>query len=118
MSCYGRKVSEWIRQCGRKFYVVSVCLVFNVGDLWKVNWSVLGLVVVVGICIGLVSGFVENPPEASVIGHKYYGWPFVWRITKTLLPEEHRYFELFSDCLFWIVVVLVVALLARKLMES
>ena len=60
-----------------------------------VDWRGLVLVVVLGVCIGLVTGFVENPPEVSVIGHKYYGWPFVWRITKMFLGEEYLYFELF-----------------------
>jgi len=84
----------------------------------KVNWRILVLVVVVGVCIGLVGGFVENPPEASVIGHRYYGWPLVWRITKTFLPEEYRYFELFADCLFWFFVVAVVYFVARKLLKG
>jgi len=82
-----------------------------------VDWRVLVLAVVVGVCIGLVGGLVENPPEASVIGHRYYGWPLVWRITKTLLPEEYRYFELFVDCLFWIAIVSVVVLLVNKLVR-
>lgn len=81
------------------------------------DWRVLVLAVVVGVCIGLVGGLVENPPEASVIGHRYYGWPLVWRITKTLLPEEYRYFELFVDCLFWIAIVSVVVLLVNKLVR-
>jgi len=83
-----------------------------------VDWRSLVLGVVVGVCITLVGGFVENPPAASVIGHRYYGWPLVWRITKTFLPEEYRYFELFLDCLFWIVVVLLVTLLAKKLVKG
>jgi len=82
-----------------------------------VDWRVLVLAVVVGVCIGLVGGLVENPPEASVIGHRYYGWPLVWRITKTLLPEEYQYFELFVDCLFWIAIVSVVVLLVNKLVR-
>ena len=73
------------------------------------DWRGLVLVVVLGVCIGLVSGFVENPPEASVIGHKYYGYPLVWRITKTFLGEEYLYFELFIDCLIWIAIVSVIA---------
>jgi len=76
------------------------------------------VVVVVGVCIGLVTGFVENPPEVSVIGHKYYGWPFVWRITKMFLGEEYLYFELFVDCLFWFFVVAVVYLVVRKLVKG
>jgi len=82
------------------------------------DWRGLVLVVVVGVCIGLISGFVENRPEASVIGHKYYGWPIVWRITKTLLPEEYLYFELLVDCLFWFLVVSAVYLIMRKLMKG
>jgi len=31
------------------------------------DWRGLVLVAVLGVCIGLVSGFVENPPEAGVI---------------------------------------------------
>jgi hypothetical protein len=84
----------------------------------KVDWRFLILVLVVGIVVCLVSGFVENPPEAWVIGHKYYGWPLVWRITKTLMPEEYRYFELIVDFLFWIAVVLVVVLLMKRLIKS
>jgi len=83
-----------------------------------VDWRGLVLVVVVGVCIGLVTGFVENPPEVSVIGHKYYGWPFVWRITKVFLGEEYLYFELFVDCLFWFFVVAVVYLVVRKLVKG
>ena len=83
-----------------------------------VDWRGLVLVVVVGVCIGLVTGFVENPPEVSVIGHKYYGWPFVWRITKMFLGEEYLYFELFVDCLFWFFVVAVVYLVVRKLVKG
>lgn len=76
------------------------------------------MAVVAGVCVSLVGGFVENPPEASVIGQRYYGWPLVWRITKTLLPEEYRIFELFADCLIWIAVVTLIILLAQKLMKS
>ena len=83
----------------------------------RVDWRILVLVVVVGLCIGLVSGFVENPPEASVIGHRYYGWPLVWRITKMFLGEEYRYFELFVDCVFWFLVVAVVYIVVRKLVK-
>jgi len=98
--------------------LLVVALGFVVGDDLKVGWRVPALAVVIGVCLGFISGFVENPPEASVIGHRYFGWPFVWRITKTLLPEEYRYSELFVDLMFWIVVVLAVVLLAKMLMKS
>ncbi|MDI6905325.1 MAG: hypothetical protein QMD13_07565 [Candidatus Bathyarchaeia archaeon] len=76
------------------------------------------MVVVVGVCIGLVSGFVENPPEASVGVHRYYGWPLAWRITTIFEDELYRYFELFVDCLFWFFVVAVVYLVVRKLVKG
>lgn len=88
------------------------------GLVVKVDWRGLIFIVVVGVCIGLVTGFVENPPEASVIGHKYYGWPLIWRVTKTLMPEEYSYFELSVDCLFWFFVVAVVYVIVRKLAKG
>jgi len=78
----------------------------------KMDWRGLILVAVLGICIGLVSGFVENPPEASIIGHKYYGHPLVWRIVRMFFGEEYLYLELFIDCLIWIAIVSVIAMFA------
>jgi hypothetical protein len=78
----------------------------------KMDWRGLILVVVLGICIGLVSGFVENSPEASVIGHKYYGYPLVWRITRMFLGEEYLYLGLFINCLIWITIVSVITMFA------
>lgn len=84
----------------------------------KVGWRFLVLVVIAGICTSFVSGFVENKPEASVLEHRYYGWPLVWRITTLFEGEMYRYFELFADCLFWIAIVFVVALLTKKLTKT
>jgi hypothetical protein len=83
----------------------------------KEGWQNLALAATVGVSIGLVSGFVENRPDASVIGHRYYGFPLVWRITKMFLGEEYLFFELFVDCIFWIIIVFVVAFLAKNLMK-
>jgi len=83
----------------------------------KVDLRGLILVVVISFCIGLVSGFVENPPEASVIGHKYYGWPLVWRIIRMFLGEEYLYFELFVDLLFWFLIVAIVYVVVKKLVK-
>jgi len=84
----------------------------------KPGWRTLALVAVIGVCIGLVSGFVENQPDASVIGHRYYGFPRYWRITRMFLGEEYLFFDLFVDCLFWIALVLVIALLAKALLKE
>jgi hypothetical protein len=42
----------------------------------------------------------------------------VWRITTTFTGEEYLLFEVFVDCLFWIAVVFVLALLARALLKE
>ena len=84
----------------------------------KVDLRGLILAVVISFCIGLVSGFVENPPDARVIGHKYYGWPLVWRITGMVLGEEYLYFELFVDCLFWFLIVAIVYFVVKKLVKG
>jgi len=84
----------------------------------KVDLRGLILVVVIGFCIGLASGFVENPPEASVIGHKYYGWPLAWRIMRMFLGEAYLYFELFVDCLFWFLIVAIVYVVVKKLVKG
>jgi len=82
------------------------------------DWRELVLIAVIGVCISLVSGFVENSPEASVFVHKYYGWPLVWRITTIFSGEEYRYFELFIDCLFWFFVTAVVYLVVKKVVKG
>ena len=74
------------------------------------------MAVVVSICVGVFTGAVENRPSAIGIPEdRYYGYPLRWRVTHTGLPDELRFFELFVDCLFWFVIVLIVVLLAKKL---
>jgi len=87
--------------------------------LVRVNWRSLVLVVVIGVCIGLFTGIVENrPSEIGIPEDKYHGFPLVWRITHTGLPDEYRFLELFVDCLFWFVIVLIIVLLVKKLVKS
>lgn len=60
-------------------------------------------VVIGGILISLATGSIENPPEASIIGARYYGYPLVWRVT-TITINYTTYFkftELALDILFW-----------------
>ena len=81
---------------------------------------VAALVVLLGICLGLVSGFVENRlGSENIPENNYYGFPLVWRITSMNTGETYFYFELFVDCLFGILIVSVIALgafAATKLM--
>jgi len=84
-----------------------------------VVWRVLVLAVVVGVCIGLVSGFVENKLGGVTIPEKrHYGFPLVWRTTDPFVGEKHYYFEVLVDILFWIAIVSVAVLLAKKLAEG
>lgn len=54
-----------------------------------------------GVLASLATGLVENSPEFSVIGYRYYGYPLVWRVTKTLQPAEFKLVNLLIDVLFW-----------------
>ena len=79
----------------------------------RVKTRVAGMTVLLGICIGFISGFVENRPgSASIPENNYYGLPLVWRITSMNMGETYYYFELFVDCLFWILIVSTIALFA------
>lgn len=66
--------------------------------------------------MGVFTGAVENrPSEVGIPEDKYYGYPLRWRVTHTGLPDEFRFFELFVDCLFWFVIVLIVVFVVKKL---
>ena len=65
------------------------------------NRKYLLAAIFLGVLVSLVTGIVENPPDFSVIGYKYYGYPLVWRVTKTLQPTEFRLTSLFINVLFW-----------------
>lgn len=84
----------------------------------KVNWRTLLSVIVIGVCIGLFTGVVENrPSEVGIPEDKYYGYPLRWRVTHTGLPDDFLFFELFVDCLFWFVIVLVIVLLVKRFIQ-
>jgi len=75
--------------------------------------------VVVGVCVGLVSGFVENRPGGVTIPeNKYYGYPLIWRLIDAFAGEKYYYFELLVDCIFWIAIILIVGLLTKKLIKG
>lgn len=85
----------------------------------KASHRLLVLAVVLGVSVGLVTGFVENRTIGAVIPENtYYGFPLVWRISSMNTGESYMYSELFVDLAFWIIAFLVVALVASKLMKS
>lgn len=71
--------------------------------------------VVCGVLVSLVTGVIENPPEASIIGARYYGYPLVWRVTMTLQPTELRFTDLAIDALFWIVISFLALIITQKI---
>ena len=59
---------------------------------------------VCGFFVSLATGIIENPPQASIIGARYYGFPLVWRVTLTLQPDELRLAIFAIDTLIWIAI--------------
>jgi hypothetical protein len=86
---------------------------------FKVEWQILFFAVIVGCCIGFVSGLVERKPEfVTVPENKYYGAPFIWRSTDPFVGEKYHYLELFLDCIFWITITFIAIVVAKKLAKS
>ena len=81
-----------------------------------------------GILVSLASGAIENPPEASIIGARYYGYPFVWRVTMITMNNttDFRFANLAIDILFWITIFFIalvairvtIAMFGRKTKDS
>lgn len=63
-------------------------------------------VIVCGVLVSLATGLVENGPEIGIPEIKYYGYPLVWRVTKTFQPTEFRFTNLVIDAAFWITISL------------
>ena len=61
---------------------------------------------VLGVLVALATGIVENPPEASIIGARYYGYPLIWRFTLTN-SSEFRFVNLALDVSFWFAISLI-----------
>jgi hypothetical protein len=84
-----------------------------------VDWRSLLAVVVIGVCVGISTGVLENrPSQVGLPEYKKYGYPLAWRFTQTNMPDKFGFFELFLDCFFWFVIVLVVVFLVKRLTEG
>ena len=82
----------------------------------KISWKVLVLAIIIGVCIGVATGFIFEQPQMGIPGNKFFGFPLVWRISEMETgTETYSCFELVVDCIFWIAIVLVIALLAKLL---
>jgi hypothetical protein len=74
-----------------------------------------------GVLVSLFTGIIENPPQASIVGARYYGYPLVWRVTMTLHPDEMSFASLAIDALFCIAisfVVLIIVLNVPKYLKT
>jgi len=81
-----------------------------------VNWRILALAIIVGVCLGLLTGFVENRPnEVTVPENKYYGFPFIWRKIDMFTGESYLLKELLLGMLFWIAISLIAVIVIAKL---
>ena len=72
-------------------------------------------VVICGSLVSLTTGIIENSPQVSIVGARYYGYPLVWRVTMTLQPDEIRLTALAIDALFWIIISLVALIIIQKI---
>ena len=66
--------------------------------------SSLVVAVVCGLLLALATGLVENRPGVGIPEYKRYGYPLVWRVTKTFEPTEFRFTSLAIDAAFWIAI--------------
>jgi len=83
---------------------------------------------VCGVLVSLATGAIENPPEASIIGARYYGYPFVWRVEMITMNNtiDFRFANLAIDILFWITIFFIalvatrttIAMFSRKTKDS
>jgi len=73
-------------------------------------------VVVCGVLISLATGAIENPPEASIIGATYSGYPLVWRVTMTTINNttSFRLADLVLDVLFWMAISFLVLRVVQR----
>jgi len=60
--------------------------------------------VVCGVLVSLATGAIENPPEASIVGARYCGYPLAWRVEMIIMNNttDFRFGNLAVDILFWI----------------
>jgi len=70
---------------------------------------------VCGILVAFATGLVENPPDMSIVGFRYYGYPLIWRVTKTLEPTEFIFINLAVDATFWFIIFFLALAVLEKI---
>ena len=82
----------------------------------KTRRALLGSVVC-GILVSLVTGAVENPPRASIIGATYYGYPLVWRVVMSTITSatDYRLINFVIDTIFWMIAFFLAWIFLQKI---
>lgn len=68
-----------------------------------------------GVFLSLITGLFENGPEIGIPENKYYGYPLIWRITKTFQPTEIIFSNLAMDAAFFIGTSFLVIVILEKI---
>ena len=76
--------------------------------------SIVGAIVC-GLLLSLATGLVENGPEIGIPEFKHYGYPLVWRVTKTFQPTEFRFTSFAIDTAFWIAISFLAVIILKIL---
>ena len=76
--------------------------------------SIVGAIVC-GLLLSLATGLVENRPEVGIPEYKHFGYPLVWRVTKTFEPTDFRFSSLAIDAAFWIAISLLAVIILEML---
>jgi len=73
--------------------------------------------IVCGVLLSLVLGLVENPPEASIIGAKHYGYPLAWRVVMISLTSrtDFNFSSLGIDIVFWIASLFIALVIIERI---
>jgi len=73
---------------------------------------------VCGVLVSLATGAIENPPEASIIGARFYGWPLIWRVTMITMNKttDFKFANLAIDILFWITILFIASVAICRIM--
>ena len=59
---------------------------------------------------------MENPPDASIVGATYYGYPLVWRVVMSTIDNftDFKLLNYVIDTIFWTAVSFLVWLILGK----
>ena len=76
----------------------------------------LWVATVFGFLVSLATGVIENPPEVSIVGAKYYGHPLVWRISMITLNAStlFKFNNFVIDAVFWTTVSFLAFIVLRN----